>query len=301
MVIQRVPGREFRTLLRAVRSTSVSSRSEPAEQLSVRPLLLDGAPTGAGAVSVLPVTVAHLRQHATAFGRHDGRLTVCAPIAHVPRLQPGDVILEVDGRSMVALHNPCEIWRETLAAALRSTVLLTVVRGPALPVSATRAAPAPELTAAPIDTNTQQLAVIGGASRGRNPVDTTLLRRLDEAHLRLQLLTTVDFPEGSRMPDLRTLPDMDSPEARRSEQHARTRNLAPPPAACAFELCLLVAMLPLDLGFALGDLSAEEDAVTMLSGDGTKGSGKAAHVRDGNIVIHSVWGDAALAVSCSGR
>jgi hypothetical protein len=228
--------------------------------------------------------VDRLQQHARAFGRLEGKLVILEETAGLGRLSAGDVVLELDGRSMLALHDPLRVWKDLLLAAVQKTVLLTVVRGPSPsavpePVLALPPSPSPELGMETPQTKPQAAHL---------PLDAALLKRLDHAHLRLQRLSAVEFPVGSCIPDVRSLPDMRSPEARVAHEKLHILGVAPSTHACAYSLQLPLAALPNDLGFALG---AVPDPADDPSNDAD-----APNPAEGAVLVHSVWGTAAKKV-----
>lgn len=259
-----------------------------ADSISLPSKLL-GAPAESSTVTVLPFTVERLQQHARAFGRLEGKLVILEETPGLGRLSTGDVVLELDGRSMLALHDPLQVWKDLLVAAVPKTVLLTVVRGPS-PSSAPRPAVAAPLSLSP-ELGMETLQAKPQAAH--RPVDAALLKRLDQAHLRLQRLSAVEFPVGSCMPDVRSLPDMRSPEAREAHERLRFLGVVPSTQACAYTLQLPLAALPDDLGFALG---AVPDPADDPSSDAD-----APNPAEGAVLVHSVWGAAAKKVTGTKR
>lgn len=230
----------------------------------------------AAAVVVAPVATRRLRQSKAAFCTRHGLLCVADPSSLVAALQPGDVVAEAGGRNLLAMHDSQRAWHDMLKAATRDMVLLTVLRGalPAenAPANAVVAATASAASAAsaPVRSNPQQTA-------HSKVSDGALLKRLDDAHLRLQALHAVEYPYGQKIPDIRSLPEMPSPEARAAAQRLQALNAgAPPLTQCSYALHLPLSLPMHDLGFALATLP-----------DNSEG---------GRVVIHSVWSRAAIEV-----
>jgi len=226
-------------------------------------------------IHILAVHVQRLKQSLNCFVLHDNKFVVKSPLPSIVNINIGDVIVEVAGRSLLCVHDSRRIFADVLAAATTDMILVAIVRSttinpPPLP-------PPPPAAAVVLPTSTPHSTALFPAPKVS---DGALLKRLDEAHLRLQSLMVVEYDQGQKMPDISTLPTMSSPEAQATAA-AMLKNSAVGPTShtsptSTFDIELPIHHPLLDLGFALAPLPFATEG--------------------GTVVIHSVWNPEAVKV-----